>query len=865
MNYIENPQEQEDFDSVAYINQKFCTESSLENLDEFIIGIGNQISLLDEEISKTVQHQSVVGKQASKDIKDAKQSMGELFDKIHNIKLKASQSESMVQEICADIKKLDYAKNHLQTSITSLNRLQMLINAVGQLELLANEHQYREVANLFDAVKQFMSHFEEYKHISMIVDISNRVQNILNNLTSHVQGIFREVAQLIEVTADTDVILGSLPNGVRSLQDACLVVDALGPKVRQGMLEEFVQLQLVAYENLFAPGKAHFSLDQVERRWAWFKRLQKYIDSKFGTVFPTHWRLPLRLCLEFTERTKIHLVLLLTEMESNDDGDISALLKALQSALKFEQEMGDEFHLLQEMKQQKEAEEATKKAKALEVATQRKLKSDDKLMYIPTDHDYINEEDENESGFLALAHASVSGGISGVFDKFLGLYVLLERQNLEDMLYRLGEEEDQICESDGKKSSSASTSGNVYASATAMFVFIKNSIKRCIALTTGQTFLDLSVEFKACMQQYIHMLRTKCEASKVAAAQSMNSDALVTLCYLINTGEYCAEVVPQVEGMVKQRIAPNLVGKVSFEAETEAFMDLVAHCINTLVTGFMGRVEAPFRVMHNMNWSTDVQVGEESSYLHSINNELMEAAPRIQRYLATSYFSTICNKLATEILQKYQDTIIKQKKISEEATQQLLLDTYNIKSLLLHLPQASKPGASTASAGVASSKALPASFLKLVNTKIAHIEMILKLIGTPEELLLERFKLMWPEGTGADLLMLMTLKGTKRPDQQVLLDMLGLSAASKLINKTAQNISNSVSAAGGPGGGTSSGAMGGAGAGLSQATSAAQSAASAAAMASTSMMKSLTQDFSKTGSALASMNMKWTSSTTTSK
>ena len=61
--------------------------------------------------------------------------MEELFEKIKEIKLKASQSESMVQEICADIKKLDYAKNHLQTSITSLNRLQMLVNAVEQLEV----------------------------------------------------------------------------------------------------------------------------------------------------------------------------------------------------------------------------------------------------------------------------------------------------------------------------------------------------------------------------------------------------------------------------------------------------------------------------------------------------------------------------------------------------------------------------------------------------------------------------------------------------------------------------------------------------------------------------------------------------------
>ena len=69
------------------------------------------------------------------DILEAQVSIEELFEKIRDIKLKASQSESMVQEICADIKKLDYAKNHLQVSITSLNRLQMLINAVGQLEV----------------------------------------------------------------------------------------------------------------------------------------------------------------------------------------------------------------------------------------------------------------------------------------------------------------------------------------------------------------------------------------------------------------------------------------------------------------------------------------------------------------------------------------------------------------------------------------------------------------------------------------------------------------------------------------------------------------------------------------------------------
>jgi len=46
--------------------------------------------------------------------------------KIHEIKTKAEQSETMVQEICRDIKKLDCAKRHITTTITALHRLAML-------------------------------------------------------------------------------------------------------------------------------------------------------------------------------------------------------------------------------------------------------------------------------------------------------------------------------------------------------------------------------------------------------------------------------------------------------------------------------------------------------------------------------------------------------------------------------------------------------------------------------------------------------------------------------------------------------------------------------------------------------------------
>jgi uncharacterized coiled-coil DUF342 family protein len=78
----------------------------------------------------------------SQDIQEAQVAIMELFANISSIKTQASQSERMVQEICADIKRLDYAKTHLQTTITSLKRLQMLITAVTQLEASSRDRHH---------------------------------------------------------------------------------------------------------------------------------------------------------------------------------------------------------------------------------------------------------------------------------------------------------------------------------------------------------------------------------------------------------------------------------------------------------------------------------------------------------------------------------------------------------------------------------------------------------------------------------------------------------------------------------------------------------------------------------------------------
>ena len=825
---VEDALMKEDFDSVAYLNTVFPDEASLFGLDTFLLGVSTQMGVLEEEISHSVQAQSLAGQEASVQITSAQSFISQLFDKMGDIRKKATNSEKMVQEICADIKKLDIAKTHLQTSITSLKRLQMLITAVGQLEILAQDLHYREAANLLDAVKQLMASFDQaaYNHIPIILEIKERVHVLQAHLKKHAHRAFREIGQLVDSIAapSAQELIGEIPGTMKAFSDSCLVVDCLGIAARRELLEELVQLQLVPYEKLFAPEKQHCTLDQVERRWAWFKRLMKSVDTKFAHICPMHWRLPLRLCLEFTERTKGHLVTLLTQLEGSNNIDVHALLKALQSTLRFEQEMGARFAAdipsgARTDKQDQDTASASKgghrrgynsNTKFYSQGQQNtldgeKLKEDGHVMYIPTDHTIV--EDDEEIGFLRLAHGVVAGdrGISSIFDKFLGSYVILERQNLEDMLLRLSEEEDTAASSAGGSEGGVGSSGsdsdssisrgnNVYGSSMSMFVFIKNSIKRCTAFSKGATFLSLSAELKTCMHQYVGLLRKRCPvAEKVPSifpnggaatlAHQLAPGAEKAICFLINTGEYCSEVVPQLEQMIKSKIAPELADKVDFANEADLFMDLVAFALKVLVSGVMHQCSDAFRTMAATNWPAVQQVSEESPYVHRISAVLVEAVPAVRSSLGDGYFNSFCAKLASAVCDLYLEVVMRQTKIGEAGSQQLLLDVYNVKTILTHLHTLGATADSTGStekglSGQPTRKAAPPVYSKLVTTRMGHIETVLKLVGTPEEqgMLLERFRIMWPEGKATDLQSIMQLKGLSRTVQISMLEAFGLTA-----------------------------------------------------------------------------------------
>ncbi|KAI7742047.1 hypothetical protein M8C21_030053 [Ambrosia artemisiifolia] len=316
--------------TLDYINQMFPTEASLSGVEPLMQKVHNEIRVVDAEILTAVRQQSNSGSKAKEDLAAATSAVKELMYKVREIKSKAEQSEAMVQEICRDIKKLDFAKKHITTTITALHRLTMLVSAIEQLQVMASKRQYKEASAQLEAVSQLCSHFDGYRDNPKITELRDKFKNIKQILKSHVFSDFSSLGTGKE-TEETNLL--------QHLSDACLVVDALEPSVREELVKNFCDKELISYQQIFE-GAELAKLDKTERRYAWVKRRLR-TNEEIWKIFPTSWHVDYLLCIQFCKLTRTQLEDILENLKEKPD--VGTLLMALQRTIEFEEELADKF------------------------------------------------------------------------------------------------------------------------------------------------------------------------------------------------------------------------------------------------------------------------------------------------------------------------------------------------------------------------------------------------------------------------------------------------------------------------------------------------------------------------------------------
>ncbi|KAH9152259.1 hypothetical protein AeRB84_005282 [Aphanomyces euteiches] len=742
-----------EFDSVDFINRNFPDEQSLADIEPFVSRLSNRMKELDENLSHASQEQSLAAYQAMADLKEAQQAVSQLYKKIHDIRGKAEQSEVMVQEICRDIKQLDYAKRHLQTTITALKRLHMLVTAVDQLEYMASQRLYKEAASLLEAVNSLFTHFEGFSKVGKIMELQKTVNAIRADLEKQIFNDFQVVGPLatLDSIAKDETEMQHL---FANLASACLVISALGKESRKKLVNSWCSDQLVPYEKEFASKSSpSAALSNMDARFAWFFQLVSTIESRMEAIFPTHWQMGRRLCIFFCERTRTHMLAQLGAV-SSDELDVTSLLKALQKALLFEREIVQRYEgeLIDESRP-----DLNDKGQVIDPTSAEGIKRRLLRQKRLAEQKAIAEELKKKTameGEMGVPHEpeeripSLQGMLSRTFDPFMTAYVALERKNMENMLTEVMAQE--IVDRNGALP--------VFSSSVNMFAYIRNSVKRCTALTIGQTFFDLHLEFKNCLGLYASRLIAKLPPFATAEAPSSVSmkwrladKQEDELCFVINTAEYCADTLPSLEDAIRAKIDKAFAEAIELSKEIDTYHDVAASAMKCIVVGLDNLVDDEWTNMQRINWGAVETVGDESPYVLAIADKLRPYVPTLRTMLSSLYFTNFCDKFAAAVVPKVLLSIMKCKRITQVGAQQLLLDVYALKTLFLNLPIMGKEG----EVGMV----VPVRYTKFVTNEMAHVEAVLKLIGSPTEMLVESFKIMWPEGTAENFQNILNLKG----------------------------------------------------------------------------------------------------------
>lgn len=615
--------------------------------------------------------------------------VAELFERIESVRERALQTERNITEMTADIKQLDNTKKNLTLSMTALKRLQMLTTAYEQLRALSKTRQYRECAQLLQAVIQLMTYFKSYRSIDQIAALSRNVAELQREL-------LEQVCEDFEITFTKEEV--SQKRGL--LHEACLVVDALGDAARSRLITWYCNTELRQYRTIFKGDQEAGSLDNIDRRYAWFRKTLKLYDEEHAAIFPSHWHVNEVMANVFAEGTRDDFRGILSRSTRNGQSlDVKLLLSCLQQTLDFEHGLDRRFN--------------NTSRTSIDTATS-----------------------NNDTPVFGQP-------ISVAFEPYLSLWVDAQERELAGLIPQYRSRPARALDEDFSHQ-------QVISSSTELFSFYRISLAQCAKLSTGQPLLNLMNVFGKFLDQYAQQVLFQYLAERPTGTTPSRVPSLEDLIVVLNTADYCYNTSNSLEEKIRSRIDEPFKEKVDLQSQADAFMGIASAAVRALVRFVEVSLEPSWREMRNIAWSKMETAENNSSYIPSFQTNLKDRSASILEMLhKQQYARAFADNLVELLSGTYLSNIVSCRPISEGGAEQMLLDTYTIRGTLTQLMPGNPP---------------PALFVKRVNTCINRIEPLLKTLQVrpdPPEALVQAYLIHIADLSEANFRKVLDMKGIR--------------------------------------------------------------------------------------------------------
>ncbi|KAF3985578.1 hypothetical protein FT663_02408 [Candidozyma haemuli var. vulneris] len=638
------------YDPQVQLAKLFPSESSLDNIDDVLSYIQKhkQQSALDIQ-KETANYQHPINPQD--DIHTLTSTFGEIRDK-------SADTQAKILAMTSSIQRLDIVKKNLVLSMKVLKRLQMLVNAYNSLNEVVNTRDYKQIATYLGVVRELLVFFKPYRSIDQIGLLNQHIHKTQNKLVDDVFIDFED--SFTNNFSSENLIYG------------CEILQLIDEKYKDKLLQWFYNLQLKEIRSIFSSTEEAGNLDNLNRRYIFFRNVLSNIQTNYLSVFPKSWNVDYELAKLFCEMTNSDLKAQLTNVASSE-----VLLDSLTKTLELEKFLNETF-----------------KTNHFE-----KIIS---IVFEPYLTTWVNEQD---------------GVLSAKFMEFYSApkipQELISPQTAEDILTVLR----------------VNNVPNFANSSSELFKLFQKLLVQIIKLSNGKILLDLARLDLKYLREYNYKVLVPVLHQSESNPKGLEPVKYLTM--ILNTADYVNNNINDLQDKFVKLIDEKYKDRIDFEPAKNLFFDVIGKSIQGLVSKVSHDLQFTWRQFENNGWEAMESVSDTSNYMEDFINTMKEDNRVILTLIIRdSYVRSYCDKLVEMVVHTFVNKLKIIKPLSIVNVEQILVDVAVLKNYMATLPLYSDPNYDDTKQGEESKQA-PKAYIRYLDSQFGKLTTLLKLLLTP--------------------------------------------------------------------------------------------------------------------------------------
>lgn len=313
-----------EYDPIDDITSILATPGSLDDIDQLLAHTKNTKIAIQTDIERSLKDCSIgtTDKLSHFDVVD------DIFSDFEETQTTASKIYSNISELTEGISHLDNAKRNITQSLTLFQNLKILVDSYSQCKELAVNNAFVEMVSPYKIMCSLSeSTFQSYKSVSDVNMLLAGVSRLKSDILSKIKSSFNDV--LSGKTA------GSPELEVELREGACELLDTDNSTKLQ-IIDWCLNKLLYEIKEIFQLDDEAGSLENLARRYMFFKKVLNNFNAKYAGYFPPSWGVPLELTSQFYKVTKNDLDILLKREIQGKTPSIDLFMGSLQVTLDFE-------------------------------------------------------------------------------------------------------------------------------------------------------------------------------------------------------------------------------------------------------------------------------------------------------------------------------------------------------------------------------------------------------------------------------------------------------------------------------------------------------------------------------------------------